>query len=263
MTNSDSAPAPVDRVDFLVAGVQKGGTTALFSYLDEHPGLNMAPEKEVHFFDDEDTVDWSRPDYAAYHRRFTAGKPGPAGEATPIYIYWPNSLERIRAYNPAMKLILLFRDPAERAWSQWRMEYARGAETEPFGWCVREGRERVRGASPPGSHRVFSYVERGFYGEQLRRLLRSFSREQLLLLRSGDLKQDPDGVLRQVCGFLGVPLLKAVSPREVHVGAPDVGSGGMPPADRAHLREVFADDLADFGSLSGLDVDAWRGLRQA
>ncbi|MDP8916351.1 MAG: hypothetical protein M3M95_03950 [Pseudomonadota bacterium] len=67
--------AAVEQVSFLVAGVQKGGTTALFSYLDEHPGLNMAPEKEVHFFDDE-TVDWVRPDYRAFHVRFP---PAPAG----------------------------------------------------------------------------------------------------------------------------------------------------------------------------------------
>src|SRR4051812_28315114 len=115
-------------VSFLVAGVQKGGTTALFDYLSELPELELPAVKEAHFFDDEQNVDWVAPDYARYHALFS--NPGRTwGEATPIYIYWPNALERIRAYNPAMKLILLFRDPIARAWSQWKMEYARGNET--------------------------------------------------------------------------------------------------------------------------------------
>ena len=98
------------RVSFLIAGVQKAGTTALFDYLSEVPGLELPAVKEAHFFDDEERIDWAAPDYAPYHALF--GAPDRCwGEATPIYLYWPNALERIRAYNPAMKLILLFRDP--------------------------------------------------------------------------------------------------------------------------------------------------------
>ena len=172
------------RISFLVAGVQKGGTTALFHYLDDLPGVQMAPAKEVHFFDDETGVDWARPDYARLHAAFPGADGRPRGEATPIYVYWPNCLERIARYNPAMRLILLFRDPVERAWSQWKMEYARGWETEPFAWCVRQGRARVDSPEAPGFHRVFSYVERGFYGAQLARVFQLFPREQVLALRS-------------------------------------------------------------------------------
>ncbi len=154
--------------------MQKGGTTALFDYLKDHPDLAMAPEKEVHFFDDEASVDWARPDYAAYHARFDPDRPGLRGEATPIYIYWPGSIERIARYNPRAKLILLFRDPVERAWSHWRMERSRGAEALPFDVCIRQGRSRVDDPSAPGHHRVHSYVERGFYGAQLTRLYRFF-----------------------------------------------------------------------------------------
>jgi hypothetical protein len=112
---------------FLIAGVQKGGTTALFDYLRDHPQLNLAPEKEVHFFDDE-AQDWSAPDYDAFHARFAPAGPGRiSGEATPIYTYWPDSLERIRAYNPEMKLILLFRDPIARAWLSVADGVTRGA----------------------------------------------------------------------------------------------------------------------------------------
>ena len=87
------------KVAFIVAGVQKGGTTALFDYLGEEPALSLAREKEVHFFDDEDQ-DWAAPDYGAYHAHFAAPDGRQRGEATPIYLYWPGSLERIAAYNP-------------------------------------------------------------------------------------------------------------------------------------------------------------------
>src|SRR5215213_9890075 len=93
-------------VSFLIAGVQKAGTTALFDYLGDYADVALSTVKEVHFFDDE-AQDWASPDYRAYHALFDDPAGRPCGEATPIYCYWPASLERIAAYNPAMKLILV------------------------------------------------------------------------------------------------------------------------------------------------------------
>jgi hypothetical protein len=258
------------KVSFLVAGVQKGGTTALFHYLNELPGVQMARAKEVHFFDDEAT-DWAAPAYGAYHAAFPETDARLRGEATPIYLYWPNCLERIAAYNSAMKLILLFRDPVERAWSHWRMEFARGWEREPFAWCIREGRRRVDTPEAPGFHRVFSYVERGFYGAQLERLFAIFPRQQVLLLRSEDLDQRPDETLARICGHLGVaPPRGAVTPRREWVAkAIDYGQP-ITADDRAYLRRLYAADLGAFAALSGLAVDgwmrggpSWRGARRS
>lgn len=236
------------RVSFLVAGVQKGGTSALFEYLREVPELQLPEVKEAHFFDDEDWVDWSAPDYAPYHALFTEdGRQW--GEATPIYIYWPNSLERVRAYNPAMKIILLFRDPIERAWSHWKMEFAKRKETEPFAWCIRDGRDRLNG----GAHRVFSYVERGFYGQQLARVQSLFPAEQLLLLRSDDLQADPNGVLARICDFLGVaPPPVPIAPRAVRVAARIDYPSTLDPADVALLQREFAADTVRFSAMTGL-----------
>jgi hypothetical protein len=247
-------------VSFLVAGVQKGGTTALHSYLLEHPELNMGEPKEVHYFDDEAET-WARPDYARYHAAFASPGGRLSGEATPIYVYWPESLERIRAYNMAMRLILLFRDPVERAWSQWKMEYARGAETQPFAWCVREGRSRVaESRDPPGHHRVFSYVERGLYGAQLQRVYSLFPREQVLLLLADDLKQQPDQTLRRVCRFLDVAEpARVVEPRDVFVARPFAYPSVLTTDDRQHLRSIFAPDLELFMEMSGLPVRHWLG----
>ena len=238
------------RVNFIIAGVQKGGTTALFDYLSEEPGLALADVKEVHFFDDE-ARDWCSPDYGAYHARFPAPDGRLRGEATPIYLYWPDSLERIAAYNPAMRLIVMLRDPVERAWSHWRMEYARGVERQPFAWCIRQGRQRLFESEPWGHHREYSYVERGFYGEQLERLYELFPRGQVLLLRSDDLSAEPNAILGRVRNFLGLPVGRAAQARQVHVGREmDYGSE-LTADDIGHLREVYARDQARMKALAG------------
>jgi hypothetical protein len=240
-----------DRVAFIVAGVQKGGTTALFDYLGEEPGLALAREKEVHFFDDE-TVDWARPDYVAYHASFPPADGRLRGEATPIYLYWPQSLERISAYSRAMKLVVMLRDPVARAWSHWKMEFARGAETQPFSWCIREGRQRLFNAEPWGAHREFSYVERGFYGEQMAHLYGLFPRDQVLVLRAEDLRAEPGPVVAKLRGFLGLPPAAAPAPREVHVGRQmDYGSR-LTDEDVAHLRAVYARDAERLADLTGV-----------
>jgi len=243
--------AEAPRVNFLVAGVQKGGTTALFDYLADMPDVALSRVKEVHFFDDE-AQDWARPDYAAYHAQFPEPEGRPCGEATPIYSYWPGSLERAAAYNPAMKLVLVLRDPVARAWSHWRMEYARGAEREPFAWCVREGRQRLFDAVPWGHHREFSYVERGFYGEQVARALELFPRDQLLVLKSEDLRADPAGPLAKVRAFLGLPPRTTPAPREVHVGRAIDYPSALTDEDRAWLRDLYAADAARLEALTGV-----------
>jgi hypothetical protein len=255
--------APDGRVGFVIAGVQKGGTTALFDYLAAHPDLSMAPEKEVHFFDDEGPgspgrdgqgfgVDWSAPDYDAYHARFAPADGRLRGEATPIYLYWPPSLPRMAAYNPAMKLIFVFRDPVERAWSHWRMERARGVEPLSFSESIRAGRSHVDDPAAPGHHRVHSYVERGFYGAQVTRLLGFFPRGQVFFGDARLLRADPSLFLRNVCEFLGVAPMTHVRPLESHVGRTDGEFAGFPTGDRDYLRSLFSTDQEVFRSLSNL-----------
>lgn len=240
------------RIDFIIAGAQKAGTTALFDYLSDQPQIGLSDVKEVHFFDDEGQ-DWSAPDYGAYHAHFDlADAERTWGEATPIYLYWKDSLARIKAYNPAIRLIVLLRDPVGRAFSHWKMEFARGAETHPFAWCIREGRQRLFDAEPWGFHREFSYVERGFYGAQIEHLLSLLPADQLLVLRAEDLETAPDAVLAQVSGFLGAPAPPPVAPRRVHVGRDIAYPSTLTPADEALLRRLYAQDMARLEALTGI-----------
>ncbi|MEJ0095331.1 MAG: sulfotransferase domain-containing protein [Methylocella sp.] len=192
----------VRSVDFFIVGVQKGGTTALDSYLRRNPFVQMADVKEVHFFDNE-SLDWSDPNYLPFHEHFEWSQTSGVirGEATPIYIYWPNAMERIRRYNAASKLIVCLRHPAYRAHSHWRMETKRSADTLSFEDAISEvGRSRVRNLDR-GVHRVYSYVERGFYAHQIRRLRELFPPEQLLFLRTDDLWTRTENTLSRVYRF--------------------------------------------------------------
>jgi hypothetical protein len=246
-----SAMSAGPRIDFMIVGVQKAGTTALYDFLAEDPAIGLSDVKEVHFFDDE-SVDWREPDYGPYHARFDWIAPRVRGEATPIYIYWREALERIAAYNPAAKLILLLRDPVARAWSHWKMEYARGVETRPFAWCIRQGRRRLFDAEPWGFHREYSYVERGYYGEQVERLFALFPRDQVLILKAEDLRADPNPALGAVNAFLGLPSPAPREPREVHVGREMDYGGGLSAEDEAFLRDLYAADMARLKSLTGI-----------
>src|SRR5256885_16741616 len=124
-------------VNFVIGGTQKGGTSALDSFLRQHPEICM-PEtrKELHYFDREKNFA-KRPDHKKYHANF---RPSPGqrviGEATPIYMYWNAAPSRIHAYNPEMKWILTLRNPVERAFSAWNMERNRGADPLPFSEAI-------------------------------------------------------------------------------------------------------------------------------
>jgi hypothetical protein len=194
-------------VSIFVCGIQKAGTTSLYAHFCEHPALSPPSRKETHFFDDEEH-DWVEPNYAALDDFFSPDDGDRLRfDATPIYGFWPPSIARIHAYNPAAKLIFLFRDPFERAWSQWCMEYARGDEELPFAVAIREGRRRMEGLPLlAAERRVYSYIERGLCAEQVRRVLVHFPLKQILFLRSKDLWDDHVTTLARIAAFLDIPL---------------------------------------------------------
>ena len=251
---------PGFKVGFLVAGVQKGGTSTLHAYLERHPEIGLGGSKELHFFDDE-TQDWRAPDYRRYHRLFPVYPDAAiSGECTPVYFFWPPSLGRIHAYSPDIRFIVVFRNPIDRAFSQWAMAYARGEDDLLFAEAIRGGRQRVAAAGETGhSQRVHSYVERGFYGAQMSRFLALYPRAQLLPLTSEELFKDHRAALAKVTDFLGVSPFPAdleaqhVNRKKKRVEYPSV----LTRADAELLADVFRDDLAAFQALTGLDVPGW------
>ena len=246
-------------VDFFIVGVQKGGTSALDRLLRESPGVRMAREKEPHFFDD-DTIDWNDVNFQDYHSHFEFGADEvvAVGEATPVLSYWPNALERVAAYNPEARIIFLLRHPSFRAHSNWRMETLRRRESLPFSDAIRDvGRTRVRSA-PGGTHRVFAYVERGFYSDQVRRIRSLFPPQNVLFLRTDALWLEPERVLNETRLFLGIRSDNVPLESEYHVPLDTRGLGAMSPADRRYLDAHFAEDIRITASLTSLDLSDWQ-----
>jgi hypothetical protein len=243
-------------VGFCVIGVQKAGTSALFHFLSQHPSVRVSTKKEVHFFDSEQNFSNIDPDYSKYHRFF----PEPSGdvvmgEATPIYIFWPNAIERLAAYNPQLRLIAVFRDPIERAYAHWRMVWARGIEPLAFSQAIRQGRDRLRFPTD-FSLRHWSYVERGFYGAQVRRLVSLFPRKQLFFLRTEDLRDSHVATVRSLFEFLQLAPVD-VEREDIFSAAPPTSRDLMQPEDVDHLMGLYRDDLVNFADETGLDVSEW------
>jgi len=240
------------RVDFAICGAQKGGTTALDSYLRDHADICMADYKEVHFFDDERQFT-RRPSMARYHACFT---PQPShkiiGEATPIYMYWADAPRRIWEYNPGMKIIVVLRNPIDRAFSHWNMEHQRGNDDATFSEAIRNETDRCRKALP-FQHRVYSYVDRGFYMSQLRRLWQFFPRDQVLVIKSDDLRQAHGETLTRVTDFLGVELSDFES-KTVHARA---YQAPMEEEDRRYLAGVFEHEIAELERTFQWDCRDW------
>jgi sulfotransferase family protein len=243
------------KIDFVIGGTQKGGTSALDAFLRHHPQICMPADlKEVHFFDREEMFRTSKPDYEKYHSHFRCGPEATVfGEASPIYMYWNNAPERIWNYNPAMKWILILRNPVDRAYSAWNMERKRGAELLSFEQAIDQEAERCREALPL-QHRIYSYVDRGFYSSQVRRIFNIFGRENCLVLLNDDLQQDHHATLRKIFGFLG--LSESVSTNAGRVFEHEYEQP-LPPAARRKLMEVFQFDIRELERMLGRDLSRW------
>lgn len=243
-------------VDFFIAGVQKSGTTALDSMLRRHPDIEMAAQKEPHFFDNE-SIDWERPDYGVLHGFYDQTRDARLrGEATPIYTYWPPALERLQAYNPKAKLIVGLRHPAYRAFSHWRMEMSRSAEALPFHDAIRAGRQRVREA-PAGVHRVYSYAERGFYSEQVARLFAFFPRDHIWFFRTDELWRAPTETLNALLAFLDVNSAALTSGAEYIVPVQSRPNLQFADTDRHYLFDLFSSDIEKTAQATGLHLSDW------
>lgn len=200
--------------DFLVIGAPKAGTTALHAALARHPDLYMSPVKEPKYFltdgpppvrggpGDVQTYRehvWRQEDYEALFDAAPAG--ALRGESTPFYLYDRGAQRRIRAQIPQARLIVLVRDPVERAHSNWTHLWSAGRE--PVGDFVRACAEEDRRVAA-GWSAFWHYLRLGKYGEQLEDLFGLFPKDQVLIIRYRSLIEEPALVLDDISAFLGV-----------------------------------------------------------
>jgi len=240
-------------VNFIIGGVQKGGTTALDTYLRKHPNICMATKKELHFFDNEQFFR-DTPEYSLYHSFFNPNSAHKLlGESTPIYIYWQNSPKRIWEYNPNMKWIVTLRNPVDRAFSHWNMERSKNKDKLSFWDAIQNEQERCREALPY-QHRIYSYISRGFYLEQLQRLWSFFSRENTLILKYERLIYEPQKTLNNICDFLGVSYFERINPEAIF-SIPYKST--ISKAEKKYLYSIFEDEILGIARVLDWDCSDW------
>jgi hypothetical protein len=241
-------------VNFVIGGTQKGGTSALDSFLRQHPQICMPrTKKELHYFDNEKNFR-RRANYKHYHAHFRPERRHRViGEATPIYMYWEAAPYRIWSYNPEMKWILVLRNPVERAFSAWNMETKRKAEHLSFRAALEQEPTRCREALPL-QHRVFSYIDRGFYAHQVRRIFNIFGAENSLILLNEDLRADHRNTLGKVFKFLRVDNQK--TPPQATVFEHDYDEK-IAPDLYSKVVDVFYFDIKELERLLGRDLSRW------
>jgi hypothetical protein len=208
--------------NYLIAGAQRCGTTSLQRYLIEHPQVTPAGVmKGVHYFDTNDYhrgLDWYRSHFPT--RRSMAsmteriGGTVLTGESSPYYMFHPLAPNRIAADLPGVKIVVLLRDPVDRAYSHYLHETRRGYESLEFEPALEaeNGRlvgERERMVADPTydsfSLRHHSYMARGEYFTQVRRLSDLVGQERLLVVSSEQMFGDPGATYHRVLRFLGLP----------------------------------------------------------
>lgn len=208
--------------DYLIAGAQRCGTTSLQRYLIEHPQVIPAGvTKGIHYFNTADYargIDWYRSHFPTRRRleaaQQQAGGTVITGESSPQYMFHPTAPDRIARDLPNAKIIVLLRDPVDRAYSHFLHETRRDFETLDFEAALHSEDERLAGEAERMREdesyqsyelRHYSYMARGEYYPQVKRLRNLVGPDRLLVISSEDLFGAPEPTYHRVLRFLGLP----------------------------------------------------------
>ncbi len=240
--------------DFLIVGAQKAGTTALHHFLLQHPEI-VKQRGEVHFFDERfgKGAKW-------YQRRFPSDQ-NPNHlicDKSPYYLMHPTVPQRVHSLYPNVKILIVLRNPVDRAYSQFWMN-KRSATKEPFATfeeAIDAEKNRLKGEEkkisnnplyPCRTHRIYSYLGRGVYVKQIKRWLALFPREQIFIVDSNKLRNQPEDTMSQIFGFLGLPDCSLIQFRDKHSKYPP-----MNPETRKRLSDYFRPYNQELEELLGM-----------
>ncbi|UNX55585.1 sulfotransferase [Georgenia sp. TF02-10] len=254
------------RPGFIIAGAQRCGTTSLFRMLAAHPDVRPpAYTKGIHYFDTAERYRRGPRFYGAHFPLAPRGRDHHhlvTGEASPYYVFHPLAAERIAREVPDARVIVLLRDPVERAFSAHKQETWRGFETLSFEEALAAEPDRLAGevermvadpAYQSFAHQHYAYVGRGRYAAQLTRMFDAVGRDQVLVLDADDFFADPQQYWSEVLAHVG---LRDV-PLEAAPKANARPSSPMPATARARLEEAFADSDEELTRILGR-VPSWR-----
>lgn len=247
------------RPGFLIAGAQRCGTTSLFRMLAQHPQVRPPlMNKGIHYFDTAANFYRGQSFYAAH---FPIRRPGESefattGEASPYYLFHPLAASRIAAEAPDAKVIVLLRDPVERAFSAYKQETGREFENLTFEAALDAEPQRLAGEHErivadhcyqSFSHQHHAYVARGQYADQLERMISVVGRENVMVLDGADFFSQGLPQWPELMTFLGLRSWTPPNP----VRANSRPSEPMPESIRIRLSAQFESSNARLADLLG------------
>jgi len=190
--------------NFLIIGKAKCGTSSLYSYLTQHPQILPAIQKEIHFWHSTSNFDRGLDWYLAHFPSICTNQNFITGEATPRYLDHSKAAQRLFQVFPKMKLIVLLRDPVDRAISEYYMMFLeKKIEHRSLEVAIFSELETLTKQLKPDSNKL-SYLSSGIYIKSLNQWMEVFPKEQFLILRSEDLFSDPATTVNEIFQFLGV-----------------------------------------------------------
>ena len=236
---------------FVIIGAQRSGTTSLYRHLADHPQVRAPLRKEIQFL----SVHWER-GLPWYRRNFPA-LTDPAlrtCEASPYYLFHPDAPVRAAAALPETRFIALLREPSARALSHYLHNQTNGAEPLDFESALAAEEDRLAADRFGRNHRLYSYVGRGLYADQIRRWQAAVG-DRLLVLLSDDLFLNSRQTFDRIQAFVGLDPwepdgFQAHSPHRAH-------HQPMPVALHRRLQERFAAPNRQLSELIGRDLSSW------
>jgi len=206
--------------DFIIIGTVRSGSTSLYYNICEHPSVSEAAYDEIGYFDSNYHLgeNWYRsmfPTQKIMNKIREDTGYSITGEDTPFYFWKKEVAERILSDMPETKLIVILRNPVDRAYSNYNLAVRKNNEKLTFEEAIDEEMEFLsKNSFRETVDRFRSYLTKGMYVNQIKPWLDVFSREQLHFLSTEQMKNEPCETLDLVFKFLSVPSYNIKNPQE-------------------------------------------------
>ena len=195
------------KVDFLIIGAQKAGTTSLFEYLKQHKDIQFSSSKENLYFSNQKFYEKGEPYLNSF---FVKSDEKTLGSADVQLLPALKGPKRVNAYNPKMKIIVILRNPTLRAYSAFNFAKQKAEEktNKKFITSYKEFVEKYDEKYTRDENASFDYFYDGLYYKHLTNWMNYFPTNQIFITNTNDLKNNPQKIINDICDFLNLEVFE-------------------------------------------------------
>ena len=194
------------KVNLFIVGAPKAGTTSLYHYLNEHPEVQMSNIKEPDYFSNQEIIDQKLyykskciDNLDDYNELFNNKECKIYGDASVSYLFYPKVPQRIFKYNPKSKIIIMLRDPIERAYSHYLMDYRLGLVDATLDDIINN-----KNLSNKNKLYYQQFISLGLYYHQVKRYIDVFGKQNIFIIFQSEFKQERDRIMSELYKFLDI-----------------------------------------------------------